>query len=388
MRLGRIFGIEITVHATWLLVFGLVAWSLSSGLGPFAQLHLSQVERVGLAIFSALLFFLSVLIHELAHSLLARSRGIPVRGIMLFIFGGVSQFEQEAQSAPVAGWVSAIGPLTSLALAAVFLGLSKLFAAGTPLGTAFSYLSFANLLLAIFNLVPAYPLDGGRVLQALVWRATGDPYRATRAAIVVGRIFAWLMIALGITETLVGGLTGGLWLTFIGWFLLQAGAAEGLQAEVKQALGGHTVGELATQGTAIPADTTADAALQTMLRTGSRALPVMLGDSLLGIVALDDIGKVPPDELARTYVTAIMTREADLQPVAPETPATEALQLLAASGHDQLPVVDRNGQLAGFITQESILRWVAAHRHLQPARSVPPSSSTLSEKPRPPSLLR
>ncbi|MGH7683843.1 MAG: site-2 protease family protein, partial [Vulcanimicrobiaceae bacterium] len=178
MRIGRIFGIEITVHVTWLFVFALVAWSLSSGFGPFFQLHLSEPERIGLAVFSALLFFLSVLIHELAHSLLARSRGIAVRGIMLFIFGGVSQFEEEARSAPVAGWVSAIGPLTSLALAAVFFGLSKLFGQSTPFQTAFYYLSVVNLSLAVFNLVPAFPLDGGRVLQALVWRATGDQYRA------------------------------------------------------------------------------------------------------------------------------------------------------------------------------------------------------------------
>lgn len=370
MRLGRIFGIEVTVHVTWLFVFALVAWSLSSGMGPFAPLHVTEVERIALAVFTALLFFLSVLIHELAHSLLARSRGIGVRGITLFIFGGVSQFESEAETAPVAGWVSAIGPLTSLALAALFYGLTVLLGFGTPLGTAFGYLSFANLLLAIFNLVPAYPLDGGRVLQALVWRATGDRYRATRSAVVVGRIFAWVMIALGITETLIGGVTGGLWLTFIGWFLLQAGTAEGLQAEVKQALGGHSVGELATQGNPITADTTADAALQTMLRTGSRALPVMLGETLLGIVSLDDIGKIAPDELNRTYVTAIMTRESELHAVSPETPATEALQLLARSGHDQLPVVARNGQLVGFITQESILRWVAAHRQLGRIRSA------------------
>jgi len=369
MRLGRIFGIEVTVHVTWLFVFALVAWTLSSGLGPFStpQLHLTEPERVGLALLTALLFFLSVLIHELAHSLLARSRGIPVRGIMLFIFGGVSQFEEEAHTAPVAGWVSAIGPLTSLALAGLFFGLYKLFAFSMALSTAFGYLASANLALAIFNLVPAYPLDGGRVLQALVWRATGDPYRATRSAIVVGRIFAWVMIAFGISATLFGSVTGGLWLTFIGWFLLQAGAAEGLQAEVKQALGGHTVGELATQGAPIPADTTADIALQTMLRTGNRALPVMLGDSLLGIVGLDDIGKVASDELGRTYVTAIMTREGELHPVSPETPATEALQLLAKSGHDQLPVVGRNGQLVGFITQESVLRWVAAHRNVRAA---------------------
>jgi Zn-dependent protease/CBS domain-containing protein len=372
MRLGRIFGIEITVHVTWLFVFALVAWSLSSELSPFFHLRLSEPQRIGLGVFSALLLFVSVLIHELAHSILARRRGITVRGITLFILGGVSQFEDEARSAPIAAWVAVVGPLASVGLAAIFFGLSKLSGLGTPLQTASFYLSVVNVFLAVFNMVPAYPLDGGRVLQALVWGATGDQYRATRSTVIVGRIFAWLMIALGIASTLMGAVMDGLWMTFIGWFLLQAGAAEGLQAEVKHALGGHSVGELATQGTPVPADTTADVALQMMLRTGTRALPVMLGEALLGIVALDDIGKVAPDELPRTYVTAIMTRETDLKSVTPETPATEALQLLARSGYEQMPVVNRNGQLVWFITQESILRWVAAHRHLDRARTSPP----------------
>jgi len=362
VRIGRIFGIEVTVHATWLFVFAFVAWSLSTGMGPFGPLHVTDAVRFGLAILTALLFFLSVLIHELAHSLLARSRGVSVRGITLWLFGGVSQFEGEAQTAPASAWISAIGPLSSLALAAIFYGLMTISGIGTPFAVAFGYLAFANLLLAIFNFIPAYPLDGGRVLLALVWRATGDKYRATRVAVIVGRVFSWAIMGLGIVDVFAGSTVGGFWLMMIGWFLLQFGTAEGMQAEVKQVLGGHSVAELATQGNPIGADMTAEAALQTMLRTSSRALPVMFGEKLVGIVSLDDIGKVAPDDLSKTYVTAIMTREAELTPVSPEMPATDALQLLARSGHDQLPVIARNGQLVGFITQESVLRWVAAHR--------------------------
>ena len=362
VKIGRIFGIEITIHATWLFGFAFVAWTFSTGVGPFAPVHVSDAERIGLAIFTALLFFASVLIHELAHSLLARSRGVPVSGITLWVFGGVSQFEADPQTAPASAWISAVGPLSSLGLAVVFYGLMKLFGLGSPFGIAFGYLTYGNLLLAIFNFVPAYPLDGGRVLMALVWRATGDKYRATRVAVIVGRFFSWALMGLGIIQVFVGDIVSGFWTMIIGWFLLQIGTAEGLQAEVKQVLGGHSVGELATQGNPIGADMTAEAALQSMLRTGSRALPVMFGEKLVGIVSLEDIGKVAPDELSKTYVTAIMTRETELVPVAPETPATEALQLLARSGHDQLPVIAKNGQLVGFITQESVLRWVAAHR--------------------------
>lgn len=361
VKIGRIFGIEITVHATWPIVFALVAISLSAGMGPFGALHVSDAERIALAIFTTLLFFVSLLLHELAHSLLARRNGVAVRGIMLWLFGGVSQFEGEAQNAPTSGWISAVGPLMSLALAAIFFGLAQLLAK-TPFEIVFGDLAYANLILAIFNFVPAYPLDGGRVLMAIVWRATGDKYRATRVAVTVGRIFSWGLMGLGILQVFAGSVIGGLWTLMIGWFLLQSGTAEGLQAEVKQVLGGHSVGELATQGNPIGADATADVALQTMLRTSSRALPVMFGEKLVGIVSLDDIGKIAPEELSKTYVTAIMTRETELAPVSPETPATEALQLLARSGHDQLPVIDRAGQLVGFITQESVLRWVAAHR--------------------------
>ncbi|MGH7715740.1 MAG: CBS domain-containing protein, partial [Vulcanimicrobiaceae bacterium] len=339
----------------------LVALALPAS-GPFGT-HVSDAERIALAILTTLLFFISLLLHELAHSLLARKNGIAVRGITLMLFGGVSQFETEPQNAPASAWISAIGPLTSLALGAMFLELARLVAK-TPFEIVFGDLAYANLIIAVFNFVPAYPLDGGRVLLAIVWRATGDKYRATRVAVVVGRFFSWALMGLGVVQVFAGSVIGGLWTLVIGWFLLQAGTAEGLQAEVKQVLGGHSVGELATQGNPIGADMTAEAALQVMLRTGSRALPVMFGEKLVGIISLDDIGKIAPEELSKTYVTAIMTRETDLAPVSPETPATEALQLLAHSGHDQLPVISRNGQLIGFITQESILRWVAAHRNL------------------------
>jgi Zn-dependent protease/CBS domain-containing protein len=366
VKLGRIFGIEISAHATWPIVFALIAIALSTA-GPFGMLHVSDAERIALAIFTTVLFFVSLLLHELAHSLLARSRGVTVRGITLTLIGGVSQFDTDAQNAPTSAWISAIGPLTSFLLSAIFFGLAQLVAK-TPFGIVFGFLAYANLILAVFNFVPAYPLDGGRVLLALVWRATGDKYRATRVAVVVGRFFSWALMGLGVLQVFGGSVIGGLWTLMIGWFLLQTGTAEGLQAEVKQVLGGHTVGELATQGNPIGADVTAESALQTMLRTSSRALPVMFGEKLVGIVSLDDIGKVAPEELSKTYVTAIMTRESDLSPVSPDTPATEALQLLARSGHDQLPVIAPSGELVGFITQESILRWVAAHRDLSARR--------------------
>ena len=177
MRIGTLFGIEITVHVSWIFIFALVAWALSNPVGPLQLASSNAAVRAVLGIAGSLLFFGSVLTHELAHSLLARSRGIPVRGITLFVFGGVSLFEGDPGDAPAEAWISGIGPLTSLVLGGLFWGLAAL----TPvaaLAALFRYLSVANVVLAAFNFLPAYPLDGGRVLHALIWRATRSRSRA------------------------------------------------------------------------------------------------------------------------------------------------------------------------------------------------------------------
>jgi Zn-dependent protease/predicted transcriptional regulator len=380
MRIGKIFGIDITINVSWLFVFALMAWSLGSSVGPLRAVGLSMSARITLGIVMALLFFASVLAHELAHSLVARARGVPIAGITLFIFGGVSSFEGEPSTAPAEAWISGVGPLTSLVLGGVFyalalaFGLSRVAYSGVPvasdgavhdpqlaLAVAFGYLAAANVALAIFNILPAFPLDGGRVFHAVAWRVTGDRLRATRIAVVVGRVIASIFIIYGIIVTLVFGLGGGLWLTFIGWFLIQAGNAEQLQAEVTTALRGHPVSDLAAEPVMrLPADETADAALRTMLGAQAHALPVFVGDRFIGIVAMSDFAKVGPDGLPATYVTAIMTRAEDLTSVSPTTEATEALKALARSGHQQLPVIGPGGDLLGFVTRDAIVRWVAA----------------------------
>ncbi|HXP92001.1 MAG TPA: site-2 protease family protein [Candidatus Binatia bacterium] len=363
MNIGRLFGINIRIDISWLFVFAFVAWSLSSNVGPLRTLNVSPLARAVLAVVTTLLFFASVLVHELAHSLLARARGVPIKGITLMIFGGVSQFEGDPQSAPSAGWIAAVGPLTSLVLGAMFYGLAVVAGTTTPFGTAFAYLAAANVILAIFNLLPAFPLDGGRVLHAVLWRITGDRVRATRIAVRVSQVFAWSIIAFGIWETLEYGIGGGLWLTFIGWFLLQAGAAEEFQATLNRALQGHPVIDLAARPAgAIPADTSINHAFDALVQATDHALPVMLGDRFLGIVTVAAAASAQAEGNGEAYVTSIMMRAEDIPSVGPRTSAIDALRELARSPAGVVPIVDEAGTLHGFVSRAGIMNWIAHER--------------------------
>lgn len=369
MRIGRLFGIEIHIHLSWLFVFSLVVWSLSSAASPFSSATTSESTRVLLAIFTALLFFASIVVHELAHSLTARARGIPVSKITLFLFGGVSSFEEEPATAPSAAWIALVGPLTSLGLGvAFFAGASSIGAhdSQSALSQAFGYLAFANVAIGTFNLLPAFPLDGGRVLYAILWNRLNDRLRATRVAAGVGRVLAWIMIALGIYETLFLSGGGGLWITFIGWFLLDAGQSEALQAQAAVALKGHSALELAEPvGAGLAPNSTAEEALELLRSRKTRMLPVLLGDQLLGILTISDFSKVTRDELQAVFVTALMTRREMLKSVEPATSATDALRILGSSGHHQLPIIDASGGFHGFVTAQGILRWLAGNHEIR-----------------------
>lgn len=364
MRIGKLFGIDIVVNLSWIFIFAFVAWALIDQ-GPFRTIAISPVQRITLGIITAILFFASVLSHELAHSLVARKRGIPIKRITLFIFGGVSSLEGEPNTAPVEAWIAFVGPLTSLVLGVVFIAISVLAGQTTPVGTATQYLGMANLLLGIFNLLPAYPLDGGRVLHALIWRWTKDRFRATRIASNVGRVMAIAFIGYGAFTALYSGagMFNGLWLIFIGWFLLQAGGGERMQAELLHSLAGLQAKDIAVEPPqALPADITADVALQTMIKTGARALPVMLGDQLLGIMTMGDFAKLGDRPPAEAYVTSLMTRTEDLQSALPSASAVDVVTTLLRTGVGQVPVMTESGALVGFVTRQSVLQRMGQQR--------------------------
>jgi Zn-dependent protease len=364
MRVGKIFGIDIVINLSWLFIFAFVAWALAE-VGPFRTLNLSPIERAVLGIITAVLFFASVLTHELAHSLVARRRGIPIQQITLFIFGGVSSLEGEPTTAPVEAWIAFVGPLTSIVIGCIFLGVAFVLGPSSAPGLAAGYLSYANFVLGIFNLLPAFPLDGGRVLHALVWRSTKSRYRATQIAARVGRVIAWLFVIGGAAMMLLTTDIWGLWIIFMGWFLLQAGGAERMHAELVHSLAGLTAKDIAeTAPEALPADATADAALQLMMRTGYRAFPVMLGDQLLGIFTMRDFSKLGDRPPSQAYVTSLMTRVEDLKTAAPATKASDVLDMLFKTGLGQIPVMDEGGKLLGFVTRENLLRRLTVNRDL------------------------
>lgn len=378
MRLGRILGIDIFVNVSWFFVFALVAWSLASNIGPLHAVELASFPRAVLGVVTAILFFCSVLIHELAHSLLARARGIPVKGITLFIFGGVSMLEREADTAPAEAWISLVGPLASLGLFFVFSLCGGILAQGQdtrlpihgmPMAWAFAagYLAFANLLLAGFNLLPAYPLDGGRVLHAVMWRFTNNRTRATTITVLIGRGIAAAFVIFGIADTLLTGLGGGLWLTFIGWFLFQAGEAARVAARLEDALRGHTAAELAVPpGLKFAANLNAADALHQLLEHQINAAPVFIGERLIGIVTLQDLVRV--SDPAKTYITAAMTSIEALQSLEGDADAGEVTRILANTAQTMFPVTASNGELIGVITRESLVRWMSKGR---PKDSLP-----------------
>src|SRR5215469_1165122 len=362
MRVARLFGIDIYIDVSWLFVFVLVAWSLSVNLGPMSALSLSPVQRAVLGVVTALLFFASVLVHELAHSLVARRRGLPVSRITLFIFGGVSSISGEFDSAQGEGLVAFVGPLASGVLAVLFYAIAEVAGFRTVVGTAAGYLGFANALLAVFNLLPAYPLDGGKVLHSILWRRTGDQLRATRIAVAIGRAIAILMIVFGV-GMFIFGYIGGLWFAFIGWFLYQAGGAEAFQTELMSTLRGRSAMDIATAAPApVSPDDGVDAVMETLLHSGQRAIPVEQDSHLVGLITLSDLARIRGDGAARPLAGTVMTPLARLRTISPQASSVDALKALGESGYHQLPIIDADGKLLGFVTREGLMRRMALNK--------------------------
>ncbi len=357
MRVGRIFGIDIYIDLSWFLIFVFVAWMLGSSTGPLAAAGLSGADRIWLGVLTALLFFGSVLAHELAHSVVARMRGLPVSRITLFIFGGVSQISGDFDSAGGEGVIAFVGPLTSFVLAALFYFVAQALGTQSPVGVACGYLAWANLVLAIFNLLPAYPLDGGKVLHSFIWRATGDRLRATRISAGIGQGFALVLVLLGILEMFAGGFFNGLWFWLIGLFLFQAARSEASQSQLAATLRGQKASALATGAPPpLSPDTSARVATEALLQSGQRAAAVVDGGKLTGMITLTDLARAHASSRDDAPVSSLMTPVANIKSVTPGSDSMQALSLLAQSGYHQLPVIDESGAVQGFITREGLLQ--------------------------------
>ena len=364
-RLGRIAGIEIGFHYSWLLAFVLIAWSLAQGFFPQYYPGWDVATYWVTGILAALFLFVSVLVHELAHSLVAIAKGLPVRSITLFIFGGVSNIEGEPERPQVELVMSVMGPLASLVLAGVFWGLRQLVGGeGSPLVAMLSYLALINALLAGFNLLPGFPLDGGRVLRSILWSTTGSLTRATNIAATVGRLFGWGLIGFGVFQLFTGNFLGGVWIAFIGWFLSNAADASRREVTLREHLTGVRVKQVMDQS---PEIISAQSPIEEVVRDvflqrHRRAAAVYQDNQLVGIVTITDVKGQPQQKWAQTPVEEIMTRQ-PLYSVGMDDDLNSALRLLVQHDLNQLPVLEE-GRLVGFLNRADIIRYLQLSQEL------------------------
>ncbi|MHB0856813.1 MAG: site-2 protease family protein [Anaerolineae bacterium] len=377
--IGRFFGINVRIDWSWLFIFILVTWNLAT---VFGQLHADWGGALQwvLAATASLLFFLSVLAHELAHSLVARSRGIPVRNITLFLFGGVSNIQREPKTPAGEFYMAVVGPLTSLIIGAALLVLASvgglisggpldprgLLARTNPLATLVLWLGSINILVGLFNLIPGFPLDGGRILRSILWAATKSLRTATRWATWVGQAIAWLLIVAGIAmafgatlPVLGGGFVNGLWLAFIGWFLNSASTQSYQQMVIRDVLEGVCVRDIMRANPpTIPSNVSVGTLVHERVMTSDDyAFPVVDGDRLMGIVTLDDVRGRPRNEWETTLVRDIMTPLTDLVVAAPDEDAAEAMDRLVQRDVRQLPVLEQ-GSLIGLLRRRDLMRYL------------------------------
>ena len=366
ISLGRLFGISIRLHFSWFFIFILVIWLLAANWFPGTFPEWSPVTSIIAAVITSLLFFGSVLAHELMHSIVARASGIPVKGITLFIFGGVSQITEEPRVPGVEFRVAIAGPATSLLLGlvfgAIYLTVPERFEA--IIAVTF-WLGWINIMLAVFNLLPGFPLDGGRVLRSIIWWRTGNLRKATRWASTAGRVIGFLFIFAGIWLLFTGYWFNGLWLAFIGWFLSNAAAGSYRQLVIQQMLQGHDASEIMTQDCVMVApDTTVEKLVnEYVLPSGNRCLTVGEAGHVQGLVTLKDIRSVPRDRWPGVRITEVMTPIDKLKWVSPDEDLAKVLGTLTQQDINQLPVVE-GGRIVGMIARDNLLSFISMREKL------------------------
>jgi Zn-dependent protease len=385
-RIGQVLGIDIRIDWSWLVIFALITWNLGTAFGQ-SHADWSTALRWGMAVFAAILFFASILAHEIAHSLVARARGIPVRSITLHLFGGVSNIQREPDSPQAEFFMAILGPITSLVIGGALLwivslhiGLARngaldieeMMSQMNPLITILSWLGSVNVTVGLFNLIPGFPLDGGRVLRSILWAVTDDLRRATRWASWAGQGIAWMMIVAGIAMAfgaripiLGTGFGNGLWLSFIGWFLHTASAQSYQRIVVRDILEGVPVMRMmrADPPVCSPECTVSNLVHEHMMRSDDQSFPVVEDGRFIGLVTLDDVRKVPRTGWDTTTVRQMMTPSDQLVTVTPQEDAADALDKLMQRDVRQLPVVS-NGSLAGLLRRRDIVKWLQLESEL------------------------
>jgi Zn-dependent protease/predicted transcriptional regulator len=360
--LGRWFGLEIRIDYSWLIIFTLVLWSFSAGVFPARVPGMSPATYLVMGLSGTLLFFLSVLLHEISHSLVAEAKGIPVDGITLFVFGGMAHTRTEFEKPGDEFLIAAAGPLASFGIAGALALVARVgpsFGAGAAVVAVASYLALLNLILAVFNLLPGFPLDGGRLFRAAVWKVTGDLTRATRLASRGGRLLAYLLMAVGVLQIVAGGLIGGIWMIFIGWFVRSAAESSYLQQVLRSRLAGVEVRDvMSAEVQAVPAELTIREFVDAFVFRGRHeSFPVLDDGRPVGTVGFRQIDRVPRKDWDHRTVEATMTPLDEASLVTPETGMIEAMEKLQHSGRGQLLVLE-GGVLVGIVTSGDVSRWI------------------------------
>lgn len=360
--IGRWFGFEIRIDYSWFLILFLLIWTLGAQEFPRWLPHASTATSFLAGTAAALLLFLSVLLHELSHATVARARGVEVESITLFIFGGVAQMTTEASSAVDEFLLTGAGPLSSLAIGVTAWGIGHLaqsMGAPPPVVLVANAVALANVGLAIFNMVPGFPLDGGRIFRSVVWWITDDLERATRWATRGGQLFGWLLIGLGAFRLWSGDMLNGLWGMFIGWFLSNAASTSWTHFRARQVLSGVAARRVMTgDAVALPAETSIEEAIRSyFLARPYGAYPVVRGGEVVGLVGLEEVAEVPATRRAATPVSAVMRAAGEVPTVDPSESLDQVLQLVRAADTDRALVVEE-GRLLGVITLSEIGSWM------------------------------
>jgi len=372
-KVARIFGIPIYLHSTWVFIFALSTFSLGN-LFTQNYPHWSKAQQWGVGLLTSLLFFGSVLFHELAHSVVAQHYKIRVVSITLFIFGGLARIARDPSKAIQEFNIAVAGPLASFFLFGVFAVLEKSFPHSEMLGALAGWLAFINFRLALFNLIPGFPLDGGRIFRAIVWGVTKDHSRATRVAGTSGKLVAFGLMAGGGFFFLKGDWRSGIWLAFIGWFLLNTAQESVAQVAIRETLSGLSAADVMSHEIpTVDGHITLEEYGAEVLRTGRRCHLVLSDDRLVGLMNVHMLNSVPREEWAHNSVQSAMIPRERILWAAPDEPLLRLLERLLAADINQMPVVSgtENGgsHVVGMVTRDSILRVVQNRAELGPVVS-------------------
>lgn len=359
-RIGRISGIDIKIDSSWLIIFALLTWILAGYYFPQQYKNWPTLLHWIIGLATSILFFTSVLIHELAHSLIAQRQGEKVKSITLFILGGVAEIGREPEKPLKELTMALVGPLSSLGLSAIFLILWVLIKdISQPIGAMTLYLGIINAVLAFFNLLPGFPMDGGRVLRAIIWKITGNLKKATRIASVVGQGIAFLLIFVGIWQLLRQIFIGGIWMIFIGWFLHSASVRGYRQVILQEMLKDMSAEDLMNRDFVVVKKELSIKELvdNYVLKHKDRAFMVSDNSQLEGIICLEDIKRVSQSDWLTTRVADIMTPKAKLETLSPHDDGNKVLSRLTAKNVNQLPVVEKD-KVMGIVCRTDILQFM------------------------------